>query len=233
MTQIEKTNLWQCKLIMMDYLFFATTKKSSLVETGSFIHNYSLTYAMGLASSSWYTKIQKPTYERDLEKIQNIYVTPANLIRGSYNIISSRSAQNTYRIIPTGKNKYKKIKCFKPGSTFRFYIMTRNQTDNIPSCIRLGKFLAKAKLIKRCPEKINILEGNFTATPVLNWNDMSVEPNLCNVILHSISGRLIENANFTRKRYIKARFSNGDEARIPLDMGYFRKNLCSSWWNAA
>jgi len=80
------------------------------------------------------------------------------------------------------------------------------------------------------------VEGNYTASTLLNWDDMAVRPILCDVIVYALPGRLIENARFSGTRYLRAKFASGkEEVRLPLEMGYLRKELCSSWWeeNAA
>jgi hypothetical protein len=93
--------------------------------------------------------------------------------------------------------------------------------------------MAKAEITKYYPRHLEVAEGDFIASSLLNWNDMAVRPNLCDIIVYALPSRLIENARFFQTRYLKARFDFGEEVRIPVEMGYLRKELCSSWWEEA
>ena len=176
MLKIKNTSLWQCDLTLQDYLYFATVTRGSMIETGQFIHNYSLTYALGWAKSEWRQERKEPLYAEQLSNVKGIYVTPARLLTENYIIVKQR------------------------------------------------------------PIELEIVEGNYTASTLLNWDDMAVRPILCDVIVYALPGRLIGNARFSGTRYLRAKFASGEEeVRLPLEMGYLRKELCSSWWeeNAA
>ncbi len=58
--------LYRCDITLHDYLFFATTERGKVAETGPFIHNYALTYALGWAIAPWRNEVQKPHYREDL-----------------------------------------------------------------------------------------------------------------------------------------------------------------------
>jgi hypothetical protein len=47
-------HLYRCDLVLHDYLFFATTERGKVAETGPFVHNYALTYALGKPISAAY-----------------------------------------------------------------------------------------------------------------------------------------------------------------------------------
>jgi CRISPR-associated protein Csc1 len=226
-------HLWRCDLILHDYLFFATTKRGYTTETGQFIHNYSLTYALGWARSELHTETQEPQYAEQLSKIRGIYVTPANLLSGNYIPMSYRAEAESYSLLnisnPYGED-YGIIKCFRPGSVFRFYILARFHLDKTPPLVRLGRSMAKAEIVKQYPIKLEIVEGDYIASSLLNWDDMAVEPSVCNVIVCALPGRLIENARFASTQHLRAEFTDGEEVKLPLDMGYLRRELCSSWW---
>ena len=231
---MSKINLWRCDLTLHDYLFFATTRRGHISETGQFIHNYSLTYALGWAELEWHVERQEPQYARQLSKVKDIYVTPANLLTGDYILIPYRTETESYALstIPN-LNSISYIKCFRPGSVFRFYLLARFHLDRIPPLVRLGRSMAKAEIVAQHPTELEIAEGSYTASSLLNWDDMAVKPILCDVIVYALPGRLVENARFVGVRYLKAEFADGQEARLPLEMGYFQKELCSSWWEDA
>ena len=121
------------------------------------------------------------------------------------------------------------VRCFKPGSVFRFYVLARLYLDNIPPLVRLGRFMAKAEIVTQYPVEIAVVEGDYTVSSLLNWNDMASEPSLCDVIVYALPGRLIRNAKFVGARYLKAKFTDGEAVKLPLEMGYYRKSLCSTW----
>lgn len=233
---MSEIHLWRCDLTLHDYLFFTTTRRGHVSETGQFIHNYSLTYALGWAKSEWYVERQEPQYAQQLGKIKGIYVTPANLLTGHCAIIPYRTGTEGYALstIP-GLNGmgYGIIKGFRPGSVFRFYLLARFHLDRIPPLVRLGRSMAKAEIVTQYPMELEVAEGDYTASSLLNWDDMAVRPSLCDVIVYALPGRLIENARFVGTRYLKAEFADGEEVRLPLEMGYFQKELCSSWWEDA
>ena len=233
---MSEIHLWRCELTLHDYLFFATTRRGYISETGQFIHNYSLTYALGWVKSEWHVERQEPQYAQQLSKIKGIYVTPANLLTGDYTLIPYRTETESYALstIP-GSNgiSYGIIKGFRPGSVFRFYLLAGFHLDRIPPLVRLGKSMAKAEIATQYPMKLEAAEGDYTASSLLNWDDMAVKPSLCDVIVYALPGRLIENARFAGTQYLKAEFVDGEEVRLPLEMGYFQKELCSSWWEDA
>jgi CRISPR-associated protein Csc1 len=48
-------------LELLDYVFFATTERGKVYETGAFIHNYALAYAFRLASAPYSSVTQEPS----------------------------------------------------------------------------------------------------------------------------------------------------------------------------
>jgi CRISPR-associated protein Csc1 len=236
MSRNNAIQLCRCNLILHDYLFFATIKRGNISEAGEFIHNYSLAYALGWAKSEWGTKTQKPQYAQQLSKVRDIYATPANFLTGEHIIISCRTEARDYSLpaMPNpGSINYRVNKCFRPGSVFRFYVLARFHLDKIPPLVRLGKFMAKAEIVKQHPVKLEIIEGDCTVSSLLNWDDMAVKPSLCGVIIYALPGRLIGDARFSKTPYLKAEFSDGEVIELPLMMGYLREELCSTWWENA
>ena len=236
MLKNNNVHVWRCDLTLHDYLFFATTKRGHVSEVGQFIHNYSLTYALGWAESAWRTERQKPQYEQQLSNIKGIYITPGHLLTGSYALMSYRTEMDGYALSvdPDLRNvNCGVVKCFRPGSVFRFYVLARLYLDNIPPLVRLGRFMAKAEIIAQYPVELEIAKGDYTVSSFLNWDDIAIKPGLCDVIVYALPGRLIQNAKFTEARYLKAKFTDGTMAQLPLEMGYYQKELCSTWLDNA
>ncbi len=76
--------IYRGTLELLDYLFYATIERGKVYETGAFVHNYALTYALGLVQSPSYTYSnlkQQPRYEAELTPLNGqIYLTPATPI---------------------------------------------------------------------------------------------------------------------------------------------------------
>ena len=43
----------QCRLVLHDSVYYSTREVGRLFETGRYLHNWALTYALGLAASDW------------------------------------------------------------------------------------------------------------------------------------------------------------------------------------
>ncbi len=74
--------VYRYSLQFEDYVFYATTERGKVFETGWFIHNYALTYALGLALSNYREDSQKPEYDEQLSPLNQagVYVTPAMVL---------------------------------------------------------------------------------------------------------------------------------------------------------
>lgn len=242
--------LYQCHLLLHDYLFFATTERGKVAETGPFIHNYALTYAFGWATAPWHHEEQKPRYREELARVGKRYITPASLVRGGsivnqYNTQSESYSMNKGRSI--GYPDWGFIKCFRPGTLFRCYILSQEEAT-FPRFLRLGKFLAKtevhvvrARSVQRKSEPVTTDKGLDQS--LLNWNDLalSARPIAFDIIANALPSHLIVNAVFEQKSaYLLAEFSdpaesaasarfNRTQVQLPLHMGYYGENLCISW----
>ena len=93
--------------------------------------------------------------------------------------------------------------------------------------------MAKAEIMAQYPVELEIAKGDYTVSSFLNWDDIAIKPSLCDVIVYALPGRLIQNARFTEAQYLKAKFADGTVAQLPLEMGYYQKELCSTWLDSA
>jgi CRISPR-associated protein Csc1 len=234
--------VYRCDLTLHDYLFFATTERGKVAETGPFIHNYALTYALGWALSPWHNEVQKPHYREELAQVGRRYVTPARVIRGStivsqYNTMSESYGLGKGRSI--GYPDWGFVKCYRPGSIFRFYVVSA-EVANFPRYLRLVKFMAKASLsitagqVKLQEQALNEREMNRSQVEqlLLTWNDLPkiARPIIYDIIVNALPGRLIENALFNGVPgpYFVATFGE-NMVQLPTRMGYYGENLCTSW----
>jgi CRISPR-associated protein Csc1 len=236
--------IYQCDLTLYDYLFFATTERGKIAETGPFVHNYALTYALGWAVSPWRNDVQKPHYREELAHVGQRYVTPARLLRGSYLLSQYNTMSESYSL---GKGRsigypdWGYIRCFRPGSIFRCYVISAEVVQFL-HYLRLGKFMAKAavqvtsaqQIARYASFKTQTLKRKNIVHPLLNWNDLvvSTRPIAFDIVVNALPSHLIDNPIFgdVDAAYALATFPNEDTpVQIPLRMGYFGVNICESW----
>lgn len=91
--------VYRYSLQFEDYVFFATTERGKVFETGWFVHNYALTYALGLALSNYREEPQKPEYDAQLNPLNQagLYITPAVVLDVTrYRINQFNTMSETY-----------------------------------------------------------------------------------------------------------------------------------------
>ncbi len=214
--------IYRCDLSLHDYLFFASTERGKVAETSPFVHNYALTYALGWAQVVWYNGQQKAHYPTDLEPIQDRYITPARLIQGmsmvvQYNTLSEKL--KTVKPQSIGYPDWGFIKCFKPGTLFRAYVISHEQ-KMLPRYIRLGKFMAKTRVDVAPASHVEQRRGACKVAHLLNWSDLREKPLTFNVQATSLPSRLVSQASFEDITFLHATFFDGDEINLPLGMRY-------------
>jgi CRISPR-associated protein Csc1 len=237
--------LYRCDIILHDYLFFATTERGKVAETGPFIHNYALTYALSWAISPWHNEEQKPHYREELAQVGRRYVTPAKLVRGSYVVNQYNTMSESYHLGKAQSIGYPDwgfIKCFRPGTTFRFYVLSAQEAQ-FPRFLRLGKFMAKAVLTITTAHKIQReaewskkqqTARNGGSQPLLNVNDLptSARPVIYDIISTALPSPLVDNPVFSDVAgpFLSAAFADEEAlVQLPLQMGYYGENVCASW----
>lgn len=233
---------YRCDLTLHDYLFFATTERGKVAETGPFIHNYALTYALGWAVSPWHSEVQKPRYREELALVGKRYITPASLVRGSYLVSQYNTLSESYSMEKKqsiGYPDWGYMKCFRPGAWFRCYVLSAEALQ-FPRYLRLGKLMAKTVLhttraehVKRSTAPTAGREARYER-PLLAWDDLpsTNRPIAFDIVINGLPGHLIENAVFdgVAGSYLFATFAaNEPSVYIPLRMGYYGENLCESW----
>jgi CRISPR-associated protein Csc1 len=217
-------HLYRCDLVLHDYLFFATTERGKVAETGPFIHNYALTYALGWARSLWRNEIQAPHYPEELAAAwqrQEAYVTPASLLSGGTIISQYNTMPESYGLgkgQSVGYPDWGFAKCWRPSAHFCFYVLSR-EPKNFPPYVRLGKFTAKAALWAEHARQLERATGECVSDTLLAWDDLSVKPHVFDLRADALPTRLINHAQFTNVPYLKARFLDSEIA-IPLTTGY-------------
>lgn len=218
-----------CQLTLHDYLFYASREMGRLYETEKYLHNYGLTYALGLAKSSYASPNQAPHYREDLEILneQGVYVTPAHPIPGSYSFAFhtfKMANVNYYNFTPRISNNqviFGRAKELAPGSTFEFFILSEREITP-PRWIRLGKWMAKASVEVLFQGHAGRKQGNYEVEGALNPLDLNSSPVSCNIIAMAPAS-LVASATFSGE-YYELKYHGGTQKDngtcLPAGMSY-------------
>ncbi len=211
-----------CHLTLHDYLFYASREMGRIYETEKYLHNYGLTYALGLAKSPYTNLAQVPRYQEDLNLVneQGVYVTPAHPLRYSFAFNTFKMANvNYYNFTPqisSNQVVFGRAKELAPESTFEFFVLSESEIV-LPYWIRLGKWMAKARVEVRAQGSARTRQGSYRADGALNPLDLVVMPENCNIVAMAPAS-LITNAYCTGSHY---EFEYDDATiRLPAEMSY-------------
>ncbi|MGQ9632202.1 MAG: type I-D CRISPR-associated protein Cas5/Csc1 [bacterium] len=226
--------IYRCSLRLLDYLFFATTERGKTFETGPFIHNYALAYALAMVGAIempgdkpfYFYKFQKPNYEDELRPLNDpgIYITPAQPRSGR--LFFRQTQFNTIRegYMFGGKERsiaypdWGFLRMVSPGSEFVFFVMAESPIRK-RSYIRLGKFLSKAGLNWWEADSVSEGKGEFECRHLLNWRDLVDKPKIFDLLPASLPSKLVSNAHFRDSEYWIAKFKDY-EVRLPRRMKF-------------
>jgi CRISPR-associated protein Csc1 len=208
----------KCKLTLHDHLFYATREMGRLYETGHYLHNYSLVYALGLVKAPYFHPNQMPNYQAHLQPLNRpgIYVTPARPVQYDFVFhIFKRANVGYYSYQPqTTINMpiYGRAKELAVGGIFEFYVISHRGLA-LPHWIRLGKWMSKAEIEIVWQEEAKIKNGSYTANHPLNPLDVPATPLAFDLIsMPPVS--LLNNARFIGDYY------EVEDLRLPAHMRY-------------
>lgn len=176
-----------CHLELHDYLFYASREMGRLYETEKYLHNYGLTYALGLVKAPYANLSQVPRYQADLQALneQGIYVTPAYPLHCSFSFSTFKMANvNYYNFTPqisSNQVVFGRAKELAPQSTFKFFVLSESRLA-LPRWIRLGKWMAKAHVAIESEQEAHLKRGSFRAVEALNPLDLVQPPENCNIV---------------------------------------------------
>jgi CRISPR-associated protein Csc1 len=214
-----------CHLTLHDYLFYASREVGRLYETEKYLHNYGLTYALGLVKSPFSNLAQVPHYQEDFAVMneQGIYVTPAHPLHCTFAFHTFKMANvNYYNFTPqvsTNQVVFGRAKELVPESTFQFCILSEQEVA-LPSWIRLGKWMAKGHVQIKARVHAQAKNGSFQVKGALNPLDVDLMPENCNIIAMAPAS-LLTNAHYTGP-YYEVADSNG-QICLPAGMRYQAK----------
>ena len=230
-------DIYRGGLELLDYVFFATVERGKVYETGAFIHNYALAYALRLTSAPYGHTVQEPRYEEELRPLneQGLYITPAEPLSIGHRRVQFNTIAEGYgfpgKEPSRGYPDWGFARMLRPESVFQFYVILANPDagcisptlalalDGRPAYIRLGKFPGKAGVSLQKADTVETKQGDFTANALLNWRDLASEPNVPgDIYATALPTRLIANAHFHKADYSVSRFGEKDEVRLPFGM---------------
>ncbi|RME49087.1 MAG: type I-D CRISPR-associated protein Cas5/Csc1 [Deltaproteobacteria bacterium] len=160
-------------LTLQEKCFFASREVHTFFQTEPVIGNYALAYAFGLARAPYHVdsvKRERPRYREDLEPLNEagIYITPATVVgRPRFEVERFNALVDSYwyqmgqNVVLADCIKYKiekerpprtnfpqqgRIRSLARGNRFVCYLFSERPWA-APSYIRLGKFMAKTKVV--------------------------------------------------------------------------------------
>src|SRR5947209_16469765 len=148
------TYIARCHMTLHDNLYYASREFGRFYETEKYLHNYGLTYALGLVqpAPTYFNGSQEPRYQEELqsERVGDCYVTPAYPLRAEFAFITFKMATVPYYSITPKENRnrvvFGRAKELAPGSTFEFFVLA-DEKRPLPRWVRLGKWMSKAEII--------------------------------------------------------------------------------------
>ncbi len=238
--------VYRCTIRLKDYLFYATTERGKVYETGAFIHNYSLAYALHVVSGPYSNRIQKPLYQEHLDVInkQGLYITPARLSSSpNYCLHQFNTLKEGYgfgkKDRSIGYPDWGYLRMIAPETEFVFYVLFQDrkavkaagntlflsQLDYGKLYLRLGKFLSKAYVEIIPASNIKIEEkGEFVANVLLNWRDLHLEPLFFDLVGTSLPTKLIANGHFQEGKCLTVSFEEEEQKVVfPVEMSFLYK----------
>lgn len=215
--------VYRLRLDLQDMLYFASRELGRDYISEQYIHNYALTYALGLATSSYHDSVQVPHYREDLQPLneRGIYVTPAKPLTVATVAHTFKFADTRYQVKMEQSSKniptFGRIRELAPESRFEAFVFAQ-APQNLPTWIRLGKWMSKAK-VETTEGECKEAKDTFTVDHPLNALDVPLEPQLFDLInMPPVS--LIDHARFEGGHY-KVQFTDEKSTKdFPKDMEY-------------
>lgn len=220
-------NVYRLTLTLSDTAFFATREIGRLYVTEPYLHNYALTYALGLATSTYHDNAHVPRYAEQLQAANDVgvYVTPARPEQVAFAAHTFKFADVRYHVqmeqssvnVPT----FGRARELGPESVFKAYVVSRTPIEEVyrrlgrplPLWIRLGKWMSKTGVDWQRVEATEG-EGEYQVKQPLNALDIPQRP-LVYDLLNMPPVSLIKGARF-RGRYLRV----AKDTDLPLGMTY-------------
>jgi CRISPR-associated protein Csc1 len=213
-----------CHLELHDFLFYASREMGRLYETERYLHNYGLTYALGLTRSPYANLTQVPHYAEDLGMLneQGVYVTPAYPLSYTFAFHTFKMANVAYYNftpqVSSNQVVFGRAKELAPESSFAFFVLSEREV-RLPRWIRLGKWMAKARVDIKTTGVAQVKQGSYQSSGALNPLDLTELPENCNIVAMAPAS-LITNVSVTGSHYELSLDGKEPVARLPVGMRY-------------
>jgi len=197
-------NIYRCRVVLHEPLFFATREIGRLYETGRYLHNYALTYALGLAQSPWFHAEQVPHYVEDLQPLNGqIYITPAAPEQVTFQLATFKYGEELLHVEMEQASRntpsFGRAKELAPESTFVCYVLSEAKIE-LPRWIRLGKWHSKA-LVETKDIEVKLRNDAYTAAGPLNPLDVPANTLRAFDIISMPPSSLVANARCVGEHY--------------------------------
>ncbi|MGL5080694.1 MAG: type I-D CRISPR-associated protein Cas5/Csc1 [Microcoleaceae cyanobacterium] len=230
------TIIYRCILELHDSLYFATREIGRLYETEPILHNYALSYVLGLVdnprfnttvadeySYRYFCAEQIPRYKEHLTPLnqQKIYVTPAQALNHATVLNTWKYANNNYHVemekMAQNIPSFGRTKEIAPESQFEFFVISERELK-LPRWVRIGKWASKAKLDFQPVKFKRNSETMFDCTHPLNPLDvMFTNQVLSYDTINMPPVSLIRNVKMRGESYM---VENSNGLKIPVQMQY-------------
>lgn len=214
--------VYLCRLALHENLYYASREVGRLYETEQCLHNYALTYALGLAAAPYFQSQQVPHYAEELTPLneRGIYVTPARGVEVRYSLSTFKYASNLYHVeMEKGSRNtpsFGRAKELAVESSFEFAVLSEQEQLTLPRWVRLGLWRSKAALTWEEIEEPQPRSGLYTVAIPLNPLDVSGRFMVFDLLsIPPVS--LVQNAQMEGEFY---ELPNG--LQVPIGMQYFR-----------
>lgn len=213
-------HIFRCAITLHESLFFATRELGRLYETGRYLHNYALSYALGLARATWHQAEHIPHYAEDLSALNGqTYVTPAEPDKIHFQLATFKYGEEELHVemLQATRNtpSFGRAKEIAPESSFHFYVLSA-EPISLPRWIRLGKWHSKALL--ECEEVAwERKTGPYRAAAPLNPLDLSGDILRAFDIISMPPSSLVANAQCYGEYYA---FKENPAVGLPVGLHY-------------
>ena len=170
-------NIYECSLELKEATYFSSREINNFFQSEPLIGNYALCYALGLCKSP-YNDGGKVLYKEHLSELndKNIYVTPLTFTgKVNFTITQFNGLGDGYfgKMEKAQWNypQLGRIKMLAIGNKGVFYVISSDEIE-IPSYVRLGKFMSKAKIMTKKLKWEKVNETNQTIPFLLNPCDI-------------------------------------------------------------
>jgi CRISPR-associated protein Csc1 len=211
-------HVYRCQLTLHEPLFFATREVGRLYETGRYLHNYALTYALRFVQSPYFQREQVPRYQEDLAPLGGqVYVTPAQPLAVSFQLATFKYGEEQLHVelqqAERNTPSFGRAKELAPESTFECYVLSAAPLT-LPRWIRLGKWHSKALLET---QEVTVKEASGAYTAACPLNPLDVPPGVLRAfdIISMPPASLVANA-----RCHGAHYEVGRGLGLPAAMRY-------------